>query len=235
MLNASSARATSAWRVAGDVAQPGRHPQRAERHRRELARADAQRQAPERGVARERRELAQLPGSGARPPRAALLRHHEIQHQAHRHRQRDDAVERLRASPARAAAISSGTVAAIAPSMPDANAMPFMVAIRSGGYQSTNAVNEDIRQPETPRPISARASVSCRRSRRERKPHAARRGDQQQRRVHAPRPEAVEQHAQRQLEQRESEEVDAGEQPQAAADRPNSRASSGPITALTVR
>ena len=55
---------------------------------------------------------------------------------------------------------SSGTVTAIAPNMPDAKATPFMVARRSAGYQSANAEKVDIKQPDTPRPISARASVS---------------------------------------------------------------------------
>src|SRR3990172_2426968 len=44
--------------------------------------------------------------------------------------------------------------------MPEAKAMPFMVARRSAGYHSAKAENEDIRQPETPSPMSARASVS---------------------------------------------------------------------------
>ena len=56
---------------------------------------------------------------------------------------------------------SNGTVAVIAPSAPAAKVMPFMVARRSGGYQSTNAVKEDIRQPETPTPISARAPIAA--------------------------------------------------------------------------
>ena len=43
------------------------------------------------------------------------------------------------------------------------------------------------------------------------KPHS----DQQQCRVHAPRPVTVEQYAQRQLEQREGEEIDSGEQAEA--------------------
>ena len=46
-------------------------------------------------------------------------------------------------------------------------------------------------------------------------PGAARRSHQQQRGVDAARAVAVEQHAERQLEQREGEEVDAGEQPEA--------------------
>jgi hypothetical protein len=56
--------------------------------------------------------------------------------------------------------ISSGTVATIAPSMPLANATPFIVAMRSGGYHSTNAEKAAIRQPDTPSPISPRAAVS---------------------------------------------------------------------------
>src|ERR687888_2592136 len=55
---------------------------------------------------------------------------------------------------------SSGTVAVIAPSAPAENATLFMVEMRSGGYHSTNAVKEDIRQPETPTPISARAATA---------------------------------------------------------------------------
>ena len=122
---------------------------------------------------------------------------------------------RLRASAARAARFPAAPSPRSRPACREAKAMPFMVARRSGGYQSANAENEDIRQPETPSPMSARASVSSGGGPRERKPQAARRRDQQQRCVHAPRPVAVEQHAQRQLEQREGEEVDAGEQPQA--------------------
>ena len=55
---------------------------------------------------------------------------------------------------------SSGTVAVIAPSMPAENAIAFMVERRSGGYHSTNAVSEAIRQAETPTPISARAAIA---------------------------------------------------------------------------
>ncbi len=44
--------------------------------------------------------------------------------------------------------------------MPAAKAMPFRVARRSGGYQSAKADKVAMRQPETPRPMSARASVS---------------------------------------------------------------------------
>ncbi len=111
--------------------------------------------------------------------------------------------------------ISSGTVAVSAPSMPLAKAMPFMVAMRSGGYHSVKAEKAAIRQPETPRPISARAAVSSAADLPHGEPGAARCGDEQQRGIDAPRPIAVEQHAERQLEQREAEEVDAGEQPQA--------------------
>ncbi len=57
--------------------------------------------------------------------------------------------------------ISSGTVTAIAPSAPAENAMPFMVEMRSGGYHSTKAVSEAIRQAETPRPIRARAAIAA--------------------------------------------------------------------------
>ena len=36
-----------------------------------------------------------------------------------------------------------------------------MVEMRSGGYHSTNAVSDAIRQAETPRPISARAAIAA--------------------------------------------------------------------------
>ena len=94
--------------------------------------------------------------------------------------------------------------------------MPFMVARRSRGYHSTKARIVDIRQPDTPRPISARAAIASAAECAEANQAPPRGGDQQQGRVHAPRPEAVEQQPERQLEQGEGQEVHAGEQPQAA-------------------
>ena len=111
--------------------------------------------------------------------------------------------------------ISSGTVTAIAPTAPAENAIPFMVARRSGGYHSTKAVSAAIRQADTPRPISARAAIASAARAGGGEPHAARRGDEEQRRVDAPRAEAVERDADRKLEQGEGEEVDAREQPEA--------------------
>ena len=50
----------------------------------------------------------------------------------------------------------------MAPSMPVAKAIPFKVASRSAGYQSANAESAAISPPETPSPMTARASVSSR-------------------------------------------------------------------------
>ena len=49
----------------------------------------------------------------------------------------------------------------MAPSAPAENAIAFIVDSRPGGYQSTNAVSEAIRQAETPTPITARAAIAA--------------------------------------------------------------------------
>ncbi len=111
---------------------------------------------------------------------------------------------------------SSGTVTVIAPIMPTENAIAFMVESRSAGYQSTKAVSDDMRRPTTPTPISARAAIAPAAAIGIREPRTARRGDEEQRGVHAARTEAVHRHAERQLADGEGEEVHARQQAEPA-------------------
>lgn len=58
-------------------------------------------------------------------------------------------------------AASTGAVAAIAPRPPENNAQPVIAGRRCSGYQSVNALMLDMRQADTPRPISTRPASSA--------------------------------------------------------------------------
>ena len=54
---------------------------------------------------------------------------------------------------------STGAVAASAPTPPTASTQPLISGSRSTGNHMLKALNEAIRQAETPRPMSARATT----------------------------------------------------------------------------
>ncbi len=81
--------------VARDVAQPGRDPQREERHHRALVRADRERHAPERAVARDAREAAQSFAQAGGLAGGRMLGHDEHQHGAQRERRHAERGEDL--------------------------------------------------------------------------------------------------------------------------------------------
>src|SRR5438552_12830190 len=111
----------------------------------------------------------------------------------------------------------TGAVAESAPTLPMAIIQPESAVSRSRGNHSVNALIEPISPDETPSPISARPAESIARSCARPKvsaPAAA---------THisaAPRAEAIEQHAERQLESGKGEKVRAREKTEIAGRQP---------------
>jgi hypothetical protein len=214
-------------RVAGDIAQPGRHPERGERDRRRLARADAQRHAPECAIARDGGKTAQLRHHALAALRRAALGHRQVQQQAHRQIERDDAGEHF--APVENAqqhlqrhGSDHGAEHATRESDPVHAGDALRRVPQGEGRKRRHQAARDAQADQAARRGELRGA------RAEREPDAAGRGDQEHRGIDAPRPVAIEQHAERQLEHGKGEEEDRRQQPQPGGREPELARDLGP-------
>ena len=117
-------------------------------------------------------------------------------------------------------AISTGVVATSAPTPPATMIQAASDACRSAGYHAEIAFSGAIRQTDTPSADQRTRDDEPGDAVRQREGQRADAAEQQQRRLHAPRTVAVEQHPGRNLHRAEGDEVGAGQQSERARREP---------------